>query len=198
MIVFNQEIDDNYKLNFKVKMLKQSPLVLALFFGASNAIHQQASDNFDTDVAHRGNNYIHDPNTVAMYDDMSVYTNKPGSLNWKFPQPKQDKKSEEKPASLVQLNSNPEGFSDPPAIVIPSTGVSPLAAVDAVKPIPTYAIPDPIVVPEVIVQLRNLTNPAGFSDPPPIVIKPTGVSPYERSGISKQKPIPKWAEPPLL
>jgi hypothetical protein len=129
-------------------MLKQSPLVLALFLGASNAFRQQASDNFDTDVKHRGNNYIHDPNSVAMYDDMTVYTLKPGSLKWKF-EGEKEKKSEA--ATLLQLNSNPEGFSDPEPIVIPSTGVSPLAAVNSEKPIPTYAIPDPVITPTAVV-----------------------------------------------
>ena len=83
------------------------------------------------------------------------------------------------------------------------------------KPVPTYAIPSPAAVsPSVLAQSNatppstrppgytvpppNVGNPAGFDDPAPIVVKPSGVSPYERSGINKIKPIPHYAEPPLL
>ena len=44
----------------------------------------------------------------------------------------------------------------------------------------------------------DATNPAGFSDPAPIEIKRTGVSPYKRSGLDKIKPIPHYDVPPLL
>jgi len=87
-----------------------------------------------------------------MYDDKTVYTDKPGSLNWKFPKP-EEKKAEapKKEASLIQLNSNPDGFSDPPPIVIKPTGEHPWAGVDKEKPVPFYAVPDPVVVPATIV-----------------------------------------------
>lgn len=63
---------------------------------------------------------------------------------------------------MVQLNdsyltnttpSNPEGFTDPaPAVVANSgpVGIEPYTGVNKEKPVPTYAIPSPVVVPEVI------------------------------------------------
>lgn len=65
-----------------------------MLLGASKAIQQLSSDNFDTTVEQRGWSNLHDPSSVGMYDDKTVYTDKPGSLNWKFP--KEEKKEEKK------------------------------------------------------------------------------------------------------
>ena len=79
-----------------------------------------------------------------MYDDHTVYTDKPGSLKWKFS--KADLKDMdninkfgEKNGELIQLSSakiplsNPAGFDDPPPIVVANSepvGVEPYTGVN--------------------------------------------------------------------